>query len=94
MAAKIALPSAANTGGTPGSPTPDGGLPLSTKCTLTCTGAVFMRATWKPSKLFCWIRPLAAVISPTMARPAPITAAPSNCDRARSGLMIKPASAT
>ena len=27
-------------------------------------GASFMRATWKSWKLLCWIRPLAAVISP------------------------------
>ena len=35
VAAKIAFPSAAITGGNPGSPTPVGSSPLSTKCTFT-----------------------------------------------------------
>src|SRR5262249_8325609 len=77
VAEQIAFASAATTGGRPGSPTPVGRLPLSTKWTFTCTGASFIRATRKPSKLFCTIRPLFAVISPNIASPAPMTAAPS-----------------
>src|SRR5207247_7072424 len=47
VAAKIAFPRAARTGGSPGSPTPVGNASLCTRWTFTWRGASFIRATWK-----------------------------------------------
>ena len=45
-------------------------------CTCVIAGDSSMRATWKPSKLFCCARPFLNVISPYLAMLSPITAAP------------------
>ncbi len=94
VAAKIALHKAGAKGGSPGSPTPLDGTAVvaGMMCTRVISGASSMRATWKPSKLFCWARPSLKVISPYLAMLSPITAAPSICERMRSGLAAKPQS--
>jgi hypothetical protein len=53
-----------------------------------------MRTTGKSLKLLCSTRPFLSVISPYFASDSPITAAPSICERMRSGLATKPQSIT
>src|SRR3954453_10119903 len=94
VAAKIALHSAGANGGTPGSPTPLGctSIECSTMCTRVSRGDSSMRAIWKSLKFDCSTRPSFNVISPYFASERPITAAPSICERTRSGLTQKPQS--
>ena len=87
--------SAGAIGGTPGSPTPPNGRSPSglSRCTDTALGASGMRASSYWWKLSCWTLPSLKLISPSAARPRPITQAPSSCERMRSGLICGPQSA-
>src|SRR5262249_5998432 len=64
VAWKIALHSAGANGGTPGSPTPLGGvsMPCGTMWTRVSVGDSMICASWKSSKLRCWTRPSLRVI--------------------------------
>src|SRR6266704_6761111 len=94
VAVKMALINAGAKGGTPGSPTPLGGVsgPGGTMWTLVTSGASSIRITGKLSKLPCCTLPSLKVISPYLARLKPMMAAPSLCASILSGLTNTPQS--
>ncbi|MGY4186140.1 hypothetical protein ACVI1I_002912 [Bradyrhizobium sp. USDA 4459] len=88
VAEKMAFISAGANGGTPGSPTPLGGVSGAggTMWTFVTSGASSILTTWKSSKFFCSTLPSLKLTSPYLARLRPMIAAPSICEAMRSGL--------